>query len=100
MNFDLNRHYKVVKLKSGLKYKDFKRKINIEIPIAFKALDPETTIYIKDGESIFEIDKYISHLRYLTTTQLILYDEYSYELMYLNFKDYGKSWALTEGELL
>ena len=75
-------------------------KIGVEQPIIWKALDKETTIYIRDGKSIAAIDGFIANIRYLTKTQLILCDSYSDECMYLNLDRYGKDWALSEGELL
>ena len=75
-------------------------KIGVEQPIIWKALNKDTTIYIRDGKSIAAIDRFISNSRFVSETQLILCDSFTGESMYLNLDRYGKDWALTREELL
>lgn len=79
---------------------DLDEKIGVDQPTLWKALNKNTTVYVRDGKSIVAIDQFISNSRFVSETQLILCDSYTGECMYLELNRYGKDWALSEGELL
>lgn len=75
--------------------------LKIELNILFQALNKTQPIFVKDSKnSIVELDQFIITHRVISKWQLILSDGYSYEAMYLNLSDYGKTWALSREELL
>ena len=73
--------------------------IGVDHPTLWKALDSNTIIYIKDGDIIAAIDRFISCSRFVSRWQLILADSFNGELMFLNLDEYGKTWSLKREDL-